>query len=94
MKPDEELFNRFKVLVKDIMNTASVVQNDHDRLIEDDYLTYDDVEKEYQQFIKRIDEHKNQIDSIKNDVLFRLAKIMVRYMDNYSEAHKKLASDT
>jgi hypothetical protein len=94
MKPDEELFNRFKVLVKDIMNTASVVQNDHDRLIEDGYLTYDDVEKEYQQFIKRIDEHKNQIDSIKNDVLFILAEIMVRYMDNYSEDHKKLASDT
>lgn len=75
MKPDEELFNRFKVLVTDIMNTASVVQNDHDRLIEDGYLTYDDFSKSYYEFVKRMVEHQNELDYLSDAVTKRLIAV-------------------
>jgi hypothetical protein len=73
---EEQLFNRFKTLTSEIMDTAAVVQNDYDWLILNRAVTFDQVREEYWRFLKRIDDHKRELDSLSTDVCGRLSEIM------------------
>jgi len=73
---DEQLFNRFKALTAELMDTAAVVQNDYDWLIDNRAVTFDQVREEYWRFIKRIDDHKRELDSLSTDVCGRLSEVM------------------
>jgi hypothetical protein len=73
---EEQLFNRFKALTSEIMDTAAVVQNDYDWLILNRAVTFDQVREEYWRFLKRIDDHKRELDSLSTDVCGRLSEIM------------------
>jgi len=73
---DEELFNRFKTLTSEIMDTAAVVQNDYDWLILNRAITLEVVKEEYWRFIKRIDDHKRELESLSTDVCGRLSEVM------------------
>jgi hypothetical protein len=73
---DEQLFNRFKNLSSEIMDTATVVQNDYDWLILNRAITFEDVKEEYWRFLKRIDDHKRELDSLSTAVCGRLSEIM------------------
>ncbi len=73
---DEQLFNRFKALSNDIMNTAAVVQNDYEWLILNRAITYEKVKEEYWRFLKRVEDHKRELDSLSTDVCGRLSEVM------------------
>jgi hypothetical protein len=73
---DEQLFNRFKTLSDDIMDTAAVVQNDYDWLIDNRAITFEEVKEEYWRFIKRVEHHKRELESLSTDVCGRLSEIM------------------
>jgi len=73
---DEQLFNRFKALTAELMDTAAVVQNDYDWLIDNRAVTFDQVREEYWRFIKRIDDHKRELDSLSYDTQMRLSEVM------------------
>jgi hypothetical protein len=73
---DKELFNRFKTLTAELMDTAAVVQNDYDWLILNRAITFEEVKEEYWRFLKRIHDHKSELDSLSTDVCGRLSEIM------------------
>ena len=73
---DEQLFNRFKTLTSELMDTAAVVQNDYDWLILNRAITFEEVKEEYWRFLKRIDDHKRELDSLSTDVCGRLSEVM------------------
>lgn len=73
---DEQLFNRFKALTSEIMDTAAVVQNDYDWLILNRAVTFDQVREEYWRFLKRVDDHKKELESLSYDTQMRLSEIM------------------
>jgi hypothetical protein len=73
---DEQLFNRFKNLSSEIMDTAAVVQNDYEWLIDNRAITFEEVKEEYWRFLKRVDDHKRELESLSTDVCGRLSEIM------------------
>ena len=73
---DEQLFNRFKTLTSELMDTAAVVQNDYDWLILNRAVTFDQVREEYWRFLKRVDDHKKELESLSYDTQMRLSEIM------------------
>jgi hypothetical protein len=73
---DEQLFNRFKTLTSEIMDTAAVVQNDYDWLILNRAITFEEVKEEYWRFLKRIDGHRRELESLSTDVCGRLSEVM------------------
>ncbi len=73
---EEQLFNRFKSLSDELMDTAAVVQNDYEWLILNRAITFEEVKEEYWRFIKRIDNHKRELESLTTDVCGRLSEIM------------------
>jgi hypothetical protein len=73
---EEQLFNRFKALTSEIMDTAAVVQNDYDWLILNRAVTFDQVREEYWRFLKRVDDHKKELESLSYDTQMRLSEIM------------------
>ena len=73
---EEQLFNRFKTLTSEIMDTAAVVQNDYDWPILNRAITFKEVKEEYWRFLKRIDDHKRELDSLSTDVCGRLSEVM------------------
>jgi hypothetical protein len=73
---DEQLFNRFKSLSDELMDTAAVVQNDYDWLILNRAITFEDVREEYWRFLKRVEDHKRELESLTTDVCGRLSEIM------------------
>jgi hypothetical protein len=76
MKTDQELFERFQTLTRDIMATASVVQNDHDRLISDGMITYDEVKQTWYEFLRRFSNHREELDCLFTDVNLRLVDVL------------------
>jgi hypothetical protein len=64
---DEQLFNRFKTLTSEILDTAAVVQNDYDWLILNRAITFKEVKEEYWRFLKRVDDHKKELESLSYD---------------------------
>lgn len=76
MKTDQELFERFQTLTRDIMATASVVQNDHDRLISDGMITYDEVKETWHEFLRRFSNHREELDCLFTDVNLRLVDVL------------------
>ncbi|QGT54582.1 hypothetical protein b3_0343 [Synechococcus phage B3] len=76
MKTDQELFERFQSLTRDIMATASVVQNDHDRLIVDGMIKYEDVIETWRQFLQRFSDHREELDCLFSDVNIRLVEVL------------------
>jgi hypothetical protein len=73
---EEQLFNRFKTLTSEILDTAAVVQNDYDWLILNRAVTFDQVREEYWRFLKRVDDHKKELESLSYDTQMRLSEIM------------------
>jgi hypothetical protein len=73
---DEQLFNRFKTLTSELMDTAAVVQNDYDWLILNRAITFEEVKEEYWRFLKRVDDHKRELESLSTDVCGRLSEVM------------------
>jgi hypothetical protein len=73
---DEQLFNRFKTLTAELMDTAAVVQNDYDWLILNRAITSEEVKEAYWRFLKRIDNHKRELDSLSTEVCGRLSEVM------------------
>jgi hypothetical protein len=73
---DEQLFNRFKALTAELMDTAAVVQNDYEWLILNRAITFEEVKEGYWRFLKRIDDHKKELDSLSYDTLMRLSEVM------------------
>jgi hypothetical protein len=76
---DEELFNRFKTLTSELMDTAAVVQNDYDWLILNRAITFEDVKEEYWRFLKRVEDHKRELESLSTDVCGRLSEVMQNF---------------
>jgi hypothetical protein len=76
MKTDQELFERFQSLTRDIMATASVVQNDHDRLIADGMIKYEDVIETWREFLQRFSDHREELDCLFSDVNIRLVEVL------------------
>lgn len=76
MQPDHQLFDRFNELALELRNTASVVQNDHDRLIQDGAISAEDVRKNAAQFIERCEEHVCELLSLQSETLRRLDAVM------------------
>jgi hypothetical protein len=73
---DEELFNRFKTLTAELMDTAAVVQNDYEWLILNRAVTFDQIKEDYWRFIKRVEDHKRELDSLSYDTQMRLSEVM------------------
>jgi hypothetical protein len=73
---DEQLFNRFKTLTSELMDTAAVVQNDYDWLILNRAITFEEVKEEYWRFLKRVEDHKRELESLSTDVCGRLSEVM------------------
>lgn len=76
---EEQLFNRFKTLTSEIMDTAAVVQNDYDWLILNRAITFEEVREEYWRFLKRIEDHKCELESLSTDVCGRLSEVMQNF---------------
>jgi hypothetical protein len=55
---------------------AAVVQNDYDWLILNRAITFEEVREEYWRFIKRVEDHKRELESLTTDVCGRLSEIM------------------
>ena len=76
---DEQLFNRFKTLTSELMDTAAVVQNDYEWLNLNRAITLDQIKEDYWRFLKRIDNHKRELDSLSYDTLMRLSEVMQNF---------------
>jgi hypothetical protein len=76
---EEQLFNRFKTLTSEIMDTAAVVQNDYDWLILNRAITFEEVREEYWRFLKRVEDHKRELESLSTDVCGRLSEVMQNF---------------
>jgi hypothetical protein len=76
---EEQLFNRFKTLTSEILDTAAVVQNDYDWLILNRAITFKEVKEEYWRFLKRVDDHKRELESLTTDVCGRLSEVMQNF---------------
>ncbi len=76
MHPDFELFDRFKELAFELRNTASVVQNDHDRLIADGMISADDVRRNTAQFIERCETHVLELQALQCATVKRLDAVL------------------
>ena len=76
MHPDFELFNRFKELALELRNTAAVVQNDHDRLIEDGMISVEDVRRNTVQFIARCEDHVSELQALQVATVRRLDAVL------------------
>ena len=76
MHPDFELFNRFKELALELRNTAAVVQNDHDRLIEDGMISVEDVRRNTVQFIERCEDHLSELQALQAATVRRLDAVL------------------
>lgn len=73
---EEQLFRRFKTLTSEIMDTASVVQNDYEWLTDNRAITLDQIKEDYWRFLKRVEDHKKELDSLSYDTQMRLSEIM------------------
>lgn len=73
---EEQLFNRFRTLTSEIMDTASVVQNDYEWLTDNRAITLDQIKEDYWRFLKRVEDHKKELDSLSYDTQMRLSEIM------------------
>jgi|Wag4MinimDraft_19_1082662.scaffolds.fasta_scaffold06517_2 hypothetical protein len=73
---EEQLFNRFKTLTAELMDTAAVVQNDYEWLTDNRAITLDQIKEDYWRFLKRIEEHKKELDALCYDTQMRLSEIM------------------
>ena len=62
--PDFELFDRFCKLSLELRNTAAVVQNDHEQLIQDGLISADDVRRNASQFIERCEGHLMELQAL------------------------------
>jgi len=73
---DEQLFNRFKTLTSELMDSAAVVQNDYYWLILNRAINFEEVKEEYWRFLKRVEDHKRELESLSTDVCGRLSEVM------------------
>ncbi len=73
---EEQLFRRFKTLTSEIMDTAAVVQNDYEWLTDNQAITLDQIKEDYWRFLKRVEDHKKELDSLSYDTQMRLSEIM------------------
>lgn len=76
---EEQLFNRFKTLTSEIMDTASVVQNDYEWLTDNRAITLDQIKEDYWRFLKRVEDHKKELDCLSYDTQMRLSEIMQNF---------------
>jgi hypothetical protein len=61
------------------MDTAAVVQNDYDWLILNRAITFEEVREEYWRFLKRVEDHKRELESLSTDVCGRLSEVMQNF---------------
>jgi hypothetical protein len=91
MHPDLELFYRFKNLTFELRNTAAVVQNNHDQLIEDGQISADDVRRNIAQFNERCEDHFSELQALQRATMHRLDAVLMTLENksNYEDLSSK-----